>query len=67
MIIQIPDNKFVALMGMKHGKADKIIIADSYEEIQSETLEKDMISMIHYKDNNPNLEVEEDDTNETEN
>ena len=58
-IIQIPDNKFVALMSMQHGKTDKIIIANSYKELIEETHQKDMVSMIHYMDEKPKPTKEE--------
>lgn len=48
--IQIPDNKFVANLGMKDGKTDKIIIGDSIQEVRDYFVRKDMISMIHYSD-----------------
>jgi len=52
MTMQIPDGKFIALMGMEHGKVDKVIIADTYQEMFEHTAQKDMISMIHYRDDN---------------
>ena len=60
-IIQLKDDQFVALMSMQHGKADKIIITDTYDELLDETHNKDMISMIHYMDDYPKFKEDEDD------
>jgi len=49
--IDIPKNRFVAVLGgTVEGKATKIIIGDTVDEVFRETREKDLVSRILYED-----------------
>jgi len=50
LLLQVPKGKYIAILGSKKSKAERIIIADTKEDLWIETRQNGLVDYIIYED-----------------